>query len=70
MSDINKNVDENIRVFIKSRELKNSWVMARTEIGKNAFYAMLNGKGNIEEHIKKLCNFIKLIMTITNPRIY
>ncbi|CKF94247.1 MULTISPECIES: hypothetical protein [Bacillus cereus group] len=54
MSDINKIVGKNIRVFIESRELMNSWVMERAGIGKNAFYDMLNGKGNIEEHIKKL----------------
>ncbi|MED1092171.1 hypothetical protein [Bacillus paramycoides] len=54
MTDIKKIVGENIRVFIESRDLKNSWVMERTGIGKNAFYDMLNGKGNIEEHITKL----------------
>ena len=57
MSAINKIADENIRVFIESRELKNSWVMERAGIGENAFYDMLNGKDNIEEHIKKLSNF-------------
>lgn len=58
MSAINNKIaGENIRVFIESRELKNSWVMERTDIGENAFYDMLNGKDNIEEHIKKLSNF-------------
>ncbi|MGM1462929.1 hypothetical protein [Bacillus cereus group sp. BceL310] len=60
MSAINKIADENIRVFIESRELKNSWVMERAGIGENAFYDMLNGKDNIEEHIKKLSNFLKI----------
>ncbi|HDX9711788.1 TPA: hypothetical protein ROY21_003685 [Bacillus cereus] len=60
MSEINKIAGEHIRVFIESRELKNSWVMERAGIGKNAFYDMLNGKGNIEEHIKKLSNFLKI----------
>ncbi|MGE7888994.1 hypothetical protein ACQKN7_16725 [Bacillus cereus] len=60
MSDINKIVGENIRVFIESRELKNSWVMESAGIGKNAFYDMLNGKGNIEEHIKKLSDFFEI----------
>ncbi|MCC2382004.1 hypothetical protein [Bacillus cereus] len=60
MSDINKIVGENIRVFIESRELKNSWVMERAGIRENAFYDMLNGKGNIEEHIKKLSDFFEI----------
>ena len=38
MSAINNKIaGENIRVFIESRELKNSWVMERTDIGENAF---------------------------------
>lgn len=57
MSEINKIAGKNIRVFIESRDLKNSFVMERTGISKNAFYNMLNGKGNIEEHIKKLSDF-------------
>lgn len=73
MSDINKIADGNIRVLIGSRELKNSWVIERTGIGKNAFYDMLDGKGNIYVHVTKfnkflilmiLCTFLKLIMTI------
>lgn len=52
MSDINKIAGENIRLFIESSELKNSFVMERAGIDKNAFYNMLNGTGNIEEHIK------------------
>ena len=57
MSDINKIVGENIRVFIESRELKNSWIIERAGIDKTAFYDMLNGKGNIDKHITKLSNF-------------
>ncbi|MES9697343.1 hypothetical protein ABWK42_08510 [Bacillus sp. JJ927] len=60
MSEINKIAGENIKVFIESRELKNSFVMERAGIGKNAFYDMLNGKGNIEEHIKKLSDFFEI----------
>ncbi|QWI25662.1 hypothetical protein EXW34_31315 (plasmid) [Bacillus mycoides] len=60
MTDIKKIVGENIRVFIESRDLKNSWVMERAGIGKNAFYDMLNGKGNIEEHITKLNDFFEI----------
>ncbi|USK99661.1 hypothetical protein [Bacillus tropicus] len=60
MNYINKIAGKNIRVFIESRELKNSWVMERAGIGKNAFYNMLNGKGNIEEHIKKLSDFFEI----------
>lgn len=48
MSEINKIAGENIRVFIEARNLMNSFVIERTEISKNAFYDMLNGKGNIE----------------------
>lgn len=33
--------------------------MERAGIDKNAFYDMLNGKGNIEEHIRKLSDFFK-----------
>lgn len=40
MSDINKIVGENIRVFIESRDLKNSWVMESVGIGENAFYVI------------------------------
>ncbi|MGE7633636.1 hypothetical protein ACQKMZ_15280 [Bacillus paramycoides] len=60
MSEINKIAGENIRIFIESRDLKNSWVMEITGIGKNAFYDMLNGKGNTEEHIKKLSDFFEI----------
>ncbi|WP_088349019.1 hypothetical protein [Bacillus cereus] len=60
MSDINKIVGENIREFIESRDLMNSWVMERAGIEENAFYDMLNGKSNIEEHIKKLSVFLKI----------
>lgn len=34
--------------------------MERAGIDKNAFYDMLNGKGNIDEHIKKLNEFFKI----------
>lgn len=34
--------------------------MERAGIGKNAFYDMLNGKDNIEEHIKKLSDFFEI----------
>ncbi|HDX9701703.1 TPA: hypothetical protein ROY42_005626 [Bacillus thuringiensis] len=54
MEDIKKIVGNNIKTFIESRERKNSWVIERTGIGKNAYYDMLNGKGNIDEHITKL----------------
>lgn len=60
MIDINKIAGENIRVFIESRELKNSWVMERAGIDKAAFYDMLNGKGNIDKHIKKLSVFFEI----------
>lgn len=60
MRDINKIVDKNIRVFIESRKLKNSWVMERAGIGKNAFYDMLNGKGNIDVNVTKLNNFFNI----------
>lgn len=53
MSGINKILGENIRVFIESRELKHSFVMERAGIHKNAFYNMLNGKGNIEKTYKE-----------------
>ncbi|WP_255292085.1 hypothetical protein [Bacillus thuringiensis] len=59
MSGIYKIAGENIRVFIESRDLMNSFVMERTGISKNAFYDMLNGKGNIQEHKKKLSDFLK-----------
>ncbi|EOO17201.1 hypothetical protein HB665_28845 [Bacillus paranthracis] len=60
MSDINKIAGENIRVFIESRDLMNTFLMERTGICKNAFYYILNGKGNIEEYIKKLSDFLKI----------
>ncbi|MED1114025.1 hypothetical protein [Bacillus paramycoides] len=60
MSDINKIAGENIRVFIESRELKHSWIMARAAIDENDFYDVLNGKGNMDVHISKLSNFFKI----------
>ncbi|MGN4423545.1 hypothetical protein ACTFQN_06790 [Bacillus cereus group sp. MYBK30-1] len=54
MSEINKVVGENIRVFIESRELKGSWVMEMAGIDENAFYDMLSGKGNIDVQVTKL----------------
>ncbi|MCU7667452.1 hypothetical protein [Bacillus thuringiensis] len=60
MSDTNKIAGENIRVFIESRELKNSWIMERAGIGENDFYDMLNGKGNIDVHVTKLNNYFKI----------
>ncbi|MCU5328199.1 hypothetical protein [Bacillus wiedmannii] len=60
MKDINKIVGQNIQTFLESRDLNNLWVMERAEIDKNAFYDMLNGKGNTEENIKKLSDFFKI----------
>ncbi|MDM5375224.1 hypothetical protein QUF96_27855 [Bacillus bombysepticus] len=60
MSDINKIADGNIRALIGSRELKNSWVIERTGIGKNAFYDMLDGKGNIYVHVTKFNKFFDI----------
>ena len=37
MSDIYKIAGENIRVFIESRDLMNTFLMERTGICKNAF---------------------------------
>ncbi|OJD60905.1 hypothetical protein [Bacillus sp. NH11B] len=54
MKDINKIVGQNIQTFLESRNLNNLWVMERAEIDKNAFYDMLNGNGNIGEHITKI----------------
>ncbi|HDR7257905.1 TPA: hypothetical protein QCX12_001552 [Bacillus paranthracis] len=54
MNEINKVVGENIRVFIESRELKDSWVMEMSGIDVNAFYDMLSGKGNIDVQVTKL----------------
>ncbi|WP_019779244.1 hypothetical protein, partial [Streptococcus sobrinus] len=36
------------------RGISKNWVMERTGIGKTAFYNMLNGKGEIEEHVQKI----------------
>ncbi|XLP21843.1 hypothetical protein ACFMB7_25480 [Bacillus toyonensis] len=60
MSDINKIAGENIRVFIESRERKNSWIMERAGIDKNAFYDMLSGKGNIDVQVTKLSEFFEI----------
>ncbi|MGG0299575.1 hypothetical protein ABEY59_05475 [Bacillus albus] len=60
MSDINRIVGENIRVFIESRELKHSWIMERARIDENAFYDMLSGKGNIDGQVTKLSEFFKI----------
>ena len=57
MSAINKIADENIRVFIESRELKEFMGNGESWHWGECFYDMLNGKDNIEEHIKKLSNF-------------
>ncbi|MBJ8006724.1 hypothetical protein [Bacillus cereus] len=60
MSDINKIAGENIRIFIESRELKNSWVMEMAGIEENAFYDMLSGKGNIDVQVTKLSQFFEI----------
>ncbi|MGE7888988.1 hypothetical protein ACQKN7_16695 [Bacillus cereus] len=57
MNDINKIVGQNIQTFLESRDLNNLWVMERAEIDKKAFYDMLNGNGNIGEHVTKLHKF-------------
>lgn len=54
MDKINKRAGENIRKFIESKKISNTWVIKRTGIGKTAFYDMLNGKGRVDVHVEKL----------------
>ncbi|HFK1498008.1 TPA: hypothetical protein ACGXMW_002258 [Bacillus paranthracis] len=54
MSEINKIVGKNIKTFLESRKLNNTWVIDRIDINKNAFYDMLNGKGCVDIHVAKI----------------
>ncbi|HFO1035180.1 TPA: hypothetical protein ACHIRZ_004469 [Bacillus paranthracis] len=60
MINKNKIAGENIKNFIESRELNDSWVMERANIDRIAYYEMLGGRGEMDINIAKINKFFKI----------
>lgn len=53
-TDLRKIIGKNLQLFIKTKGRTHAWVISKTDIPKTAYYELLNGERELENHIDKI----------------